>query len=286
MMDDRWHDELAAPSMPVGRAKANLEAFSAFAQGMFDGPLSHLDRARLVAWTMKRLGKSCPDAEAAVSRLLDMGMEAVVDESWARRVGGWIASRLAVPKELAFSSVWDGRGAVWTAMFVHDVRRLPSPRSRYLATYSTLCGPAAGLRIELSQSAGMLTGMLRTIGWTSPEWREPSPMELGGMHFAARLRGLEGGISLGEVHAQPSHRALNSDLMRAREGRCVGPARLPRCGPCRFGRDECPLATHAQTWPMAMCRNTSVVHDGPIVAGGWCAECLESGCVNEKEHVL
>jgi len=281
---DPWRDPEKAPDMPTGTINRMYTAFSRYMEHR-EGKTTAVIR-RHITDRLRKYSKATARKISIAEAMLDYIMDKELDKDWVEHYGRLLCSLIAQPDKLIFDTIWDGSFSVWTTLFVEDIVRIPGEHRKYKTTFLALTGPAAGCRMTGDYNPAFLNSLLRRCGWDPPAYREPSPVELGGLIFSTMFNCGEGGdVSFLYTHVQPAHRTFNKDLMSVRGGTCIHPeGKDMPCGYCRIGRTECPRSMHKFTYPKGLCRNTHVIHEGALTPSGWCLTCLEKGFIKDERE--
>jgi hypothetical protein len=163
----------------------------------------------------------------------------------------------------------------WACLHVSEVERLCTRKPRYAVTLVSHSGPSVTKVWTKVLPSSYIHGMLRSMG--ANKFGQYMCEDLYNMWFTAKVHGDKTGLRLTEIHASSSQLKLNKELLKARQGECIGGFVKGKCTICPYGVDKCKLARHRNTYVKAECRNKEPAHTGYIVRHGYCLYCLNKG---------
>jgi hypothetical protein len=169
----------------------------------------------------------------------------------------------------------------WACIHVTEVVKLCTRKPRYEITLVSHAGPTVTTIWNKVLPASYIKQLIKSMG--GRKYGKYMCEDIFNLWFTAKVHGDKNGLVLTDIHTSSSQQKLNKELLKAREGKCIGDFTKGNCMLCPYGLDKCKLARHKHTYIRDTCRNTEPAHSGYIARHGYCLYCLSKGNYTEAD---
>jgi len=212
-----------------------------------------------------------------IKRMLHTYVGDTLDRDKLRTVARLIVSAYDEIKKGEYYPIWAPNGEKgWGLFYVSDAIRSEYDKNKFNCIIECKAGNPVNHIIEKALSGSYMIHIIKQCGGN--RYEKYSPVNLGGMFFAASLNFTKSNFKFDDFYKTSSIDNHNKRLLKERQKPCAKNM-TKTCDMCYMGMDMCVRSPHMLTYRPGICANG---HKGYIASpGGYCMSCLRKGKVKK-----